>query len=172
MTVTRCVAACNELGYAWAGLQNRERKYRLHRLGPSLIWQNVGARSRILVKTRLLSLRTTFAPFHAMATPISDVEAGVMSTSTMFRSALHPVPPTTRSTTVSRPCLDIRVCLFLQCNSGAYLAGCFNGSQPLPSHNWWSGAMTVEQCTQGCKEIGQPLAAINSGTVRLLTSAR
>jgi hypothetical protein len=26
MTVTRCIAACNELGYGWAGLQNRERK--------------------------------------------------------------------------------------------------------------------------------------------------
>lgn len=25
MTVTRCIAACNELGYGWAGLQNRER---------------------------------------------------------------------------------------------------------------------------------------------------
>lgn len=25
--------------------------------------------------------------------------------------------------------------------------------------------MTVEQCTQGCKEIGQPIAALNSGTV-------
>lgn len=26
--------------------------------------------------------------------------------------------------------------------------------------------MTVEQCTRGCREIGQPLAALNSGTVR------
>lgn len=26
MTVTRCIAACNELGYSWAGLQNRDRK--------------------------------------------------------------------------------------------------------------------------------------------------
>lgn len=47
----------------------------------------------------------------------------------------------------------------------ADVLGCFNGSQPLPAYNWWNGAMTVEQCTQGCKEIGQPLAALNSGTV-------
>lgn len=26
MTATRCIAACNELGYGWAGLQNRERR--------------------------------------------------------------------------------------------------------------------------------------------------
>lgn len=38
MTVTRCVAACNELGYSWAGLQNRERKYHLFELVPSLIF--------------------------------------------------------------------------------------------------------------------------------------
>lgn len=27
MTVTRCIAACNELGYGWAGVQARERKW-------------------------------------------------------------------------------------------------------------------------------------------------
>ena len=25
MTVTRCIAACNELGYGWAGIQARDR---------------------------------------------------------------------------------------------------------------------------------------------------
>jgi hypothetical protein len=26
MTATRCIAACNELGYSWAGIQGRERE--------------------------------------------------------------------------------------------------------------------------------------------------
>jgi len=27
LTVTRCIAACGELGYSWAGVQNREREF-------------------------------------------------------------------------------------------------------------------------------------------------
>ena len=98
MTVTRCIAACNELGYGWAGLQNRERELHDRQKRAELTRKNVSARNRIQGRTLLQWQRSTTAQSPAMGTRISDVEAGDMLTCTILPSEpprQHPMGLTT-----------------------------------------------------------------------------
>jgi len=97
MTATRCIAACNELGYGWAGLQNRERESRHLPDNHKLTWQNAGARNQTQGRTLRQSQRSTTAPSLATATPMSDVEDGAMSI--CIARPLAALQPTTGPTT-------------------------------------------------------------------------
>jgi hypothetical protein len=92
MTATRCIAACNELGYGWAGLQNRERQcfhmLRLKRADN----QNVDVPSRTQGRTLPLLPPSTIVPFHVMAMPTRDAVDGDMSICTIHQPATHHRP--------------------------------------------------------------------------------
>ena len=108
MTVTRCIAACNELGYGWAGLQNRERESHDRQKRTELTRKNVSAPNRTLGRTLLLWQRSITARFHATVTRTSDVEDGDMLTCTILPWEPHRQHPM-GLTTESLPLQDIKV---------------------------------------------------------------
>jgi hypothetical protein len=92
MTATRCIAACNELGYGWAGLQNRERPYIQTWCLERADNQNVDVRNRTQGRILPLLPRSTIVRSHVMETPTRDAVDGDMSIYTTRQSATHHRP--------------------------------------------------------------------------------
>ena len=83
LSATRCLAACAELGYGWAGITNREREsvvpLDIALFVQTLNPQNVDAQRPIRGTTRNALRRTTFVLSHVMA--MGARPAGVGDTS-------------------------------------------------------------------------------------------